>query len=665
MPTSLTHLPFARDMQASLDLRSEADLIKTPAWIGLIGAVAILVLAAAPNVNRPGFSPDEEITALTVGGVAATGLPVLPSRILYLRGVLYTYSAWLGGWVLGQSLPVYRVVSLAFAILAVLLMFCVARQVTTTTTAVWAAVLLASYQPHIAAGVFARFYSAFVAASLCVVWLFQRSQATPRDGWTLLAALAVCRLAHEFAVVLVLLPLCHAVCAPVGDRSRRRYLWLFVKSVVLLGLIQVVLTGIEGRSIATHLGATSLRLGFFGSVPLAPLPVPVQQLAGPAALFLIAAWHLLAGVATHRVTRVPWPALVAYGVCAFLFQMGALLMVGVVAMLARPRQAARILLAGVMLAAGSAGAWILFTATATDAQISPRLAYQLVSSTMWYPWEGFLHLGGTLTLIALAAALVTMSLVFRRTESPEDAALRVVALFSVITLAILGLLSVELQWRYLLLASPPVILLSARFVESAGTWLSHMMPFESKFLTRAAAQLVSVALIVVFIGDQYLDVLRASDTSTVTSTPSILAPATQASWRKDLFLANVESGDRVICNDELACLFLAGRVDYWLLPSARLVERYTAAGVDGRRGFYAGAKVVTSASALERIVECGGRAVAILVLDTGKFNYLESRALAIQMATKFSGTASAAGGEHLIVRISDARITRDCEGGGL
>jgi hypothetical protein len=119
----------------------------------------------------------------------------------------------------------------------------------------------------------------------------------------------------------------------------------------------------------------------------------------------------------------------------------------------------------------------------------------------------------------------------------------------------------------------------------------------------------------------------------------------------------------VICNDELACLFLAGRVDDWLLPSPRIVDRYTAAGVEGRRGFYAGSKVVATGSALERIIECGGRAVALVVLDTGKFDYLETRALALQMATKFHGNVAAAGGEHLIVRISDARVTRACEGG--
>ncbi len=190
------------------------------------------------------------------------------------------------------------------------------------------------------------------------------------------------------------------------------------------------------------------------------------------------------------------------------------------------------------------------------------------------------------------------------------------------------------------------------------------LPFESVFLPRrAAAAIVSVALVIAFIGDQYLGVLRAIDSLPAASGASIFAPPTDTRWRADLFLANVEPGDRVICNDELACLFLAGRVDDWLLPSPRIVDRYTAAGVEGRRGFYAGANVVATGSALERIIECGGRAVALVVLDTGKFDYLETRALALQMAMKFHGVVTAAGGEHLIVRISDARVTRACEGG--
>ena len=205
------------------------------------------------------------------------------------------------------------------------------------------------------------------------------------------------------------------------------------------------------------------------------------------------------------------------------------------------------------------------------------------------------------------------------------------------------------------------VFLSARSSESPERLVARLP--ESFLHHGVAAAIVSVAVVTAFIGDQYLGVLRASDSLPAGSRTSIFAPPTDTRWRADTFVANVEPGDRVICNDELACLFLAGRVDDWLLPAERIVDRYTAAGVEGRHGVYAGANVVATGGALERIIECGGRAVAIIVLDTGKFDYLEPRALALQMARKFRGNVTAAGGEHLIVRISDARVTRACEGG--
>src|SRR5581483_7113175 len=74
----------------------------------VIIAIAILVAATAGTVTRAGFSPDEEITAAAVRGISATGLTPLPSGLLYLRGVPYSYAAWLAGAALGQTLAAYR-----------------------------------------------------------------------------------------------------------------------------------------------------------------------------------------------------------------------------------------------------------------------------------------------------------------------------------------------------------------------------------------------------------------------------------------------------------------------------------------------------------------------------------------------------------------------------
>ena len=339
---------------------------------------------------------------------------------------------------LGQNLPAYRAVSLVFAILAVLLMFCVARQVTTTTTAAWAALLLASYQSHIAAAVFARFYSAFVAASLCAIWLFQPSQTTRRSDRAFLAALGVCRLVHEFAVILALLPLCEAVCAPRGS----------VAASLLLAVPEVRrasgshpdrLDRVRGsvdchppwsdQSEARVLRQRAARTASAArpSVGRPGRPPPDRGMAP-------AGWHrdapdrarAVAGDRGIRGVRVPVPnGRPAHGQCggdALAAPPGG-------ANPSRRGDACRRRRRGVDSLHGDGHRCAVFS----------RLAYQLVSATMWYPWEGLVRLGETLTLTTVAAGLVTTALVFRRAESPKDDRLRVVALFSVITLAVLGL----------------------------------------------------------------------------------------------------------------------------------------------------------------------------------------------------------------------------------
>jgi len=78
-----------------------ADKRATPlihaAWprVPLIAALLLLCGLASLVIARPGYSPDEEITAVLSRAIGARGAPVLPSGILYHRGVPYLYLAWL------------------------------------------------------------------------------------------------------------------------------------------------------------------------------------------------------------------------------------------------------------------------------------------------------------------------------------------------------------------------------------------------------------------------------------------------------------------------------------------------------------------------------------------------------------------------------------------
>ena len=77
-------------------------------WLIAVGAVVSILLA--PDLARPGYSPDEEFTLFAVRGIRAQGLPLLPSGLLYDRGLLYSYAAALAGG--GDTLQPARLVSL-------------------------------------------------------------------------------------------------------------------------------------------------------------------------------------------------------------------------------------------------------------------------------------------------------------------------------------------------------------------------------------------------------------------------------------------------------------------------------------------------------------------------------------------------------------------------
>ena len=49
--------------------------------------VVALVVGLLPDLRRPGYSPDEEFTQFAVRGIRAHGLPLLPSGLLYDRGL--------------------------------------------------------------------------------------------------------------------------------------------------------------------------------------------------------------------------------------------------------------------------------------------------------------------------------------------------------------------------------------------------------------------------------------------------------------------------------------------------------------------------------------------------------------------------------------------------
>ena len=54
---------------------------------------ALVVMAGSLQVGRPGYSVDEDFTAFAVRGIHAHGVPLLPSGLLYDRGLAYSYAS--------------------------------------------------------------------------------------------------------------------------------------------------------------------------------------------------------------------------------------------------------------------------------------------------------------------------------------------------------------------------------------------------------------------------------------------------------------------------------------------------------------------------------------------------------------------------------------------
>ena len=198
--------------------------------------VAAVLLIGALQLTRSGYSVDEEFTVFAVRGIQQHGLPILPSGLLYDRGIAYSYAAWLAGAISGSELPAFRAISLIAAAASVFLTFILVRRVAHGPAALAASVFVALSIPFWATATSARFYAPFLAAYLLTLICFAH-----RHWWLLLiAAAAIARLTHELAFTLAAIPL---VCLLIDRHDRRR--WLLATLAVVSGLVigQLVLFG--------------------------------------------------------------------------------------------------------------------------------------------------------------------------------------------------------------------------------------------------------------------------------------------------------------------------------------------------------------------------------------------------------------------------------------
>ena len=173
------------------------------AFVGL----TLLVLA------RSGFTPDEEITAVAARAIGSTGLPLLPSGVLYPRGLPHLYAAWLASTVLGANMVAWRAVSLLAGAAGVLAAWRVGARFGGAWPAMTTALLLATLPPYVAAGAFARPYAALMAVALLLL---------TRDdwpSWTRTSLVVLATLLHPLGLSLAVLPVLAGYLRTNGERT--------------------------------------------------------------------------------------------------------------------------------------------------------------------------------------------------------------------------------------------------------------------------------------------------------------------------------------------------------------------------------------------------------------------------------------------------------------
>ncbi|HVG86872.1 MAG TPA: glycosyltransferase family 39 protein, partial [Vicinamibacterales bacterium] len=191
----------------------------------VIALAGVVIVAGAPALFRPGYSPDEEFTVFAVRGIRAHGLPLLPSGLLYDRGLLYSYVSWLARAATGLELPAFRGVSLLCSASVLSLFYALVRRVASPAAGVVAAMLVGMSLPFWAVATTGRFYAPFLLTCLGILVFLARGPraelrwASPGGTWLPLAGLALLsRLTHELAFTLLAIPVAALTASSVAHR---------------------------------------------------------------------------------------------------------------------------------------------------------------------------------------------------------------------------------------------------------------------------------------------------------------------------------------------------------------------------------------------------------------------------------------------------------------
>jgi hypothetical protein len=543
-----------------------------PARAGALAIAATVVAAGSLSLFRPGYTPDEEFTLFAVRGIAGSGLPLLPSGLVYDRGLLYSYASWLAAAGSGAELPAFRLLALLCCAAAVFVAFTVIRRTVSAPAGLCAAGLAAVSLPFWAVATTGRFYAPFLLAGIALVAAVARCRIARPDGspptasLLLVTALAfVARLTHELAFALAAIPAAGLAMdwfatarAPRSNRTRTSLVpWLWIAASIGIGLAAA-----QAALMAVHFA------------------VPHSAGGGDTMIRRFFLWQVLNLFETPRGAPV--------GLVAALV---------VLAWLIAPSRAASV------NRAGAAGLGLAIGAAIAHAAVSPSVDLrQALADSVVYPLDMFWSLAGRDPLLVTAAlALMVLRLAGAGGEWPP--AERAAHLGWVGWTLWFGVIESGITTNYLLL--PTVCLMAAVGIDivAIAQHTRAIRPGRRAQLIRAG--LTGVALLTV--ADQWSG-RGGLPERLAAARPTIHVPGIEE------VASAIRAGDVVACTDELACLLLVGRVDAWLALDDYVRERFVVMRDTGPVGVYAGAPAVSQLAGLLTLRRQAGSRVLIVDL---------------------------------------------------
>ena len=535
--------------------------------LALAAAGLLAVVATWPDLVRAGYSPDEEFTLFAVRGIEARGLPLLPSGLLYDRGLAYSYGAWLAGLVGGQALPAFRAVSLLCAALSLCVLFRELRRISSTAGATLAVLAVAASLPFWVSATTARFYAPFLLCYLAALALLARPQLSWRGVTALVCAAAAARWTHELAFTLAAVPgVAVLLVAPA-----ERWSWMRRVAWVVAGLVagQLAIFVVHALAPPSN-GDVMVRrffvwqvLNLFERPPLdLPRALPVAALAGAVVSsgLALARWRVNAAAAT---------LLLVGGTAAALGQVG---LAPVAAFAALPVAGAAARRALVSTALGVvAGATAFWMVALMAGGLDAGSAWARFGATGFvYPLDMFAYLvrESPLLVSAVMTLLLARSAGLGGAWSPHERALHGLWMGWVLWF---GVIESGITQRYLLL--PVTFMLAALTVDLAA------VAGRARGRWTRLAPLVAVA-VVLFVSFESWRGWAGDERRWVDARPTLdVAP----------LASDVLATDLVACTDELACLLAVGRADVWLALDAFFRERFIVVRSGAPTGTYTGA----------------------------------------------------------------------------